>query len=129
MQIKTINGSTLQVCYNHYSQEAEDRQPFGQGWRRYKLKYCFPRYDRHILTNFGSRFTGADALIICHKSSLPQSDQSNAKVHWCRCMALSKRKGDWRQYVLGKGYHMFVMIIMIMIMVIIIMIMVKGICQ
>lgn len=25
----------IQVCYSHYSQEAEDRQPFGQGWRRF----------------------------------------------------------------------------------------------
>jgi len=25
----------IQVCYNHYSQEAEDREPFGQGWRRF----------------------------------------------------------------------------------------------
>ena len=27
--------SFYQVCYNHYSQEAEDREPFGQGWRRW----------------------------------------------------------------------------------------------
>ena len=50
---------------------------------------------------------------------LAQSDQSNAKVHWCRCLALSNSKGDWGQHVLGKGHLMMIMVIMITIMVII----------